>query len=320
MITHVIVGDIQPIIFRSSFFIMNSKLLFFFLAVFTITACSQPGSQHSEMGDKHDEMGGNHMEMKDEHMDHGSDLQASDTERLIDSPRHHEWVEISNGDKKISTWVVYPEVDEKRPVVLLIHENRGLNDWARSMADQVAEAGYIAVAPDLLSEFSDSEKTTRDFADEDEARTALSQLDPEGVISDLKAVSQWAKSIPSANGKLVSAGFCWGGARSFEFATESNELDAVLVFYGTGPTDSSVYEQIDAPVFGFYGGADERVNATIPDSEANMTAAGKSYEYEIYEGAGHAFMRSGESLEGEPANVAARNAAFERMKSILSEL
>ncbi len=244
----------------------------------------------------------------------------SPNDRLNASPRHHEWVEVRNGDKTLYTWVVYPEVGEKKLVVLLIHENRGLNDWARGMADQVAEAGYIAVAPDLLSDFSGAEKRTSDFVDEDAARTALSTLDPVQVISDLQAVADWAKAIPSATGQLALAGFCWGGARSFEFATQRDDLAVAMVFYGTGPTEKEAYGRISTPVYGFYGGADERVNATIPQSEQYMNEWGKTFDYEIYEGAGHAFMRSGEDPEGDPANVAARNAAFERMKRILSGL
>lgn len=245
---------------------------------------------------------------------------ASSVDRLNDSPRHGEWVEVNNNGKTIHTWVVYPETSEQTPVVILIHENRGLNDWARGMADQVAEAGYIAVAPDLLSEFSDQYSRTSDFPNEDAARTALGELKPEDVQSDLQAVADWAKTIPASNGKLVSAGFCWGGAQSFALATNSDDLAATLVFYGTGPEDASAYQNVSSPVFGFYGGADERVNATIDESEQAMESAGKEYDYVIYDGAGHAFMRSGEDPSGDPANIAARNAAWERMKEILSAL
>jgi carboxymethylenebutenolidase len=257
----------------------------------------------------------------EEHSMHGGEAStAMSQDRLNNSPRHQEWVEVKNGDKTIHTWVVYPEVSEKKPVVILIHENRGLNDWVRGMADQVAEAGYIAVAPDLLSGFSEEYERTSDFPNEDAARDALGQLDLNQTMSDLQAVADWSKTIPASDGTLVSAGFCWGGARSFQFATVSDDLDATLVFYGTGPEQPADYAKIDSPVFGFYGGADERVNATIPQSEQYMTAANKSFDYEIYEGAGHAFMRSGEDPSGEAPNVAARNAAWERMKEILAGL
>lgn len=253
-------------------------------------------------------------------MDHGESSSVVSLDRLNTSPRHQEWVEVKNGDKTIYTWVVYPQTAAQAPVVILIHENKGLNDWVRSMADQVAEAGYIAVAPDLLSGFSADKTRTSDFTMPDDATKAISQLKPEDVQSDLQAVADWSETIAASNGKLVSAGFCWGGARSFEFAANSDDLDMVMVFYGTGPTDKSVYQSINAPVFGFYGGADARVNATIDTSKQEMEAAGKTYEPVIYDGAGHAFMRLGEDPSGEPANIAARNAAFDRMKELLSTL
>lgn len=257
-----------------------------------------------------------------EQMEHSesSDSMAMSLDRLSNSPRHQEWVEVKNGDKTIYTWVVYPETSDKVPVVLLIHENKGLNDWARGMADQVAEAGYIAVAPDLLSHSSATMTRTSDFPSDDDATKALSQLNPDSVMSDLQAVTDWAKTIPASNGKIASAGFCWGGGKSFEFATKSDDLSAAMVFYGSGPKEKADYANIDAPVFGFYGGADERINATIPQTEQFMQDAGKTYDYEMYEGAGHAFMRSGEDPNGEAANVTARNAAFERMKGILEGL
>ncbi len=257
-----------------------------------------------------------------EGMDHGSEAMSDGTteDRLNDSPRHHEWVEIQNGERTIHTWVVYPERADKAPVVLVIHENRGLNDWARSLADQVAEAGYIAVAPDLLSGFSEEFDRTSDFADEDAARDALYLLDPEQVQADLQVVAEYAKSITASNGKLATAGFCWGGAQSFQFAIESDAPDAVMVFYGTSPEDAESYAEISAPVFGFYAGNDERVNATINSAQTHMSEEQKQFDVQIYDGAGHAFMRLGEDSSGDPANKAARDAAWERMKEILSDL
>ncbi len=259
-----------------------------------------------------------------DHSSHSMEASSSTTntavQRLNNSPRHQEWVEVKRGDKTIHAWVVYPQTAEKVPVVVLIHENRGLNDWARGMADQVAEAGYIAVAPDLLSDFSETDKRTSDFENEDAARTALGQLKPEDVQADLAAVADWAKTIPASNGKLASAGFCWGGSQSFTFATKYDDLDLAMVFYGTGPADAAAYKTIKAPVEAFYGGADERVNATIEASEKAMTDAGKEFNYEIYDGAGHAYMRSGEDPGGEGPNVEARNASWERMKELLSAL
>ncbi len=258
----------------------------------------------------------------DEQMTHSesSAMSAPSRGRLTSSPRHQEWVEVKSGSKTIHTFVVYPEQSTPAPVVILIHENRGLNDWARSMADQVAEQGYIAVAPDLLSGYSEEFGRTSDFPDDDARTKAISSLKAESVASDLSAVIGWSKTIPSAAPKIVSAGFCWGGSQSFALATSSKDLAAALVFYGSGPKNEAAYAKITAPVFGFYGGADERINATLPATEAAMKKEGKKYEAVIYDGAGHAFMRSGEDPAGEKANIDARNQAWERMKKILSTL
>lgn len=277
------------------------KKIFVLAFAILLTACATPSPNQKTEGEK---------------------IQTPPTpnERLNESSRHHEWVEVQNGERTIYTWVTYPERKEKAPVVLVIHENRGLNDWARSLADQVAEAGYIAVAPDLLSGFSAEFDRTSDFTDDDAARDALYELDPLQVQSDLAAVAAYAKSIEASNGKLATAGFCWGGARSFEFASESDQADAIVVFYGTSPETVESYQDIQAPVYGFYGSDDERVNATIERAEVAMNEAEKTFDIEIYEGAGHAFMRLGEAADGTEANVAAREAAWEKFRSILSDL
>lgn len=245
---------------------------------------------------------------------------ANVSDRLNNSPRHQEWVMVKNGEKEIRTFVVYPETDGSSPVVLVIHENKGLNDWARGMADQLAEAGYIAVAPDLLSGFDPEHADTTAFASDDERTQAIMKLDPIQVQSDLHAVADWADTLPASNGKMASAGFCWGGSQSFAMSTSSDNLDMALVFYGTGPTDPAAYANVTAPVYGFYASNDQRVNATIPMSINAMADANKTYETVSYDGAGHAFMRSGEDPNGEAANVAARNAAWERMRQLLSTL
>ena len=108
--------------------------------------------------------------------------------RLEESPRHHEWVKVKQGDREVHSFVVFPEVKDKKMVIIVIHENRGLNDWARGMADQIAEAGYIAIAPDLLSGAGPNGGKTTDFENSDAARTAIYELEPNQVTSDLNAV------------------------------------------------------------------------------------------------------------------------------------
>ncbi|WP_397546450.1 dienelactone hydrolase family protein [Rhodothermus marinus] len=241
-------------------------------------------------------------------------------ERLERSPRHQEWVAITYDDRTVHTFVVYPERDSPATAVVLIHENRGLSDWVRSVADRLAEAGYLALAPDLLSGMAPGGGRTADFPGEDAAREAIYRLPPEQVMADLDAVVDYARNLPAASGKVAVAGFCWGGAQAFRFATHRPDLAAAFVFYGTGPDDPEAVARIQCPVYGFYGGNDARVNATIPRTDSLMRAAGKTFVYEIYEGAGHAFMRRGETADTTDANRRARDAAWQRWLRLLQAL
>lgn len=237
--------------------------------------------------------------------------------RLETSPRHHEWVTIQSDGRPLHAWVAYPERSDNAPAVLVIHENRGLNDWARSVADQLAERGYLAIAPDLLSGTGPGGGRTSSFASEDAAREAIGALDMQRVRTDLRNAADYVRRIPSASGTLYVAGFCWGGARAWEVANDYDPLAAAFVFYGTGPSDPAGVAGIDAPVYGFYGGDDARVNATIDRSAELMRQAGETFEPVIYPGAGHAFMRSGELPDGSPANRQARDQAWVRWLTLM---
>jgi carboxymethylenebutenolidase len=240
--------------------------------------------------------------------------------QLEESPRHHEWVSVTYNGRTVHSFVAYPEVSENVLTVIVIHENRGLTDWVRSFADQVAEAGYIAIAPDLLSQFDENHQRTRDFANDDAARDALYQLDPDQITSDLLAVQEYIATVPGANGQVVVSGFCWGGSQSFRFVTNASGLSAALVFYGSATTDEERIRNITAPVYGFYGGNDQRINATIPETESMMNKHGKFFDYKIYEGAGHGYMRTGDDPDGTEANIIARNKTWEWLHEILDEL
>jgi carboxymethylenebutenolidase len=238
--------------------------------------------------------------------------------RLEASPRHREYVSIKNGDRTIQTFVVYPEVNQKVPVVILIHEIFGLSDWAKSMADDLAAAGFIVVAPDLLSGAGPNGGGTDSFSGMDAITKAVSGLNPDTVTADLDAVADFAKKIPAGNGKIATAGFCWGGGKSFAFATHRHDLSAAFVFYGPGPADVST---ITAPVFGFYAGNDARIGATLPATIAAMKAAGKRFEPVTYDGAGHGFMRAGVDPNNTvPGNKTAREQGFTRLVSLLKDM
>ena len=249
-------------------------------------------------------------------------LQAQDfaLKQLDNSPRHQEWAQVKSGNRTIQCFIAYPEKSEKTPVIIVIHENRGLTDWVRSFADQLAEAGYIAIAPDLLSDFSPEKTRTSDFANSDEARNAIYQLKPEQVTADLNAVQAFAAKIPASNGKTGVIGFCWGGGQSFRFATNNDQIKVALVFYGSAPDKPEEIQKINVPVYGFYGEKDERINAGIPSTAELMKKEGKQYDYKIYAGAGHAYMRMGDDPAAPAELKKARDDSWERIKAILAKM
>ncbi len=221
-------------------------------------------------------------------------------------PRHREWVNVKYGNRVVSCFVVYPEVKSKATAVV-IHEIFGMTDWVQLLADELAEAGVIAIVPDLLSgvgPLADIGKAIRD-------------LPPEQITTDLNAVADYVSKLPAANGTVAVAGFCWGGSQAFRFATNRPRLAAAFVFYGSGPDSPEAIAAIKAPVYGFYAGNDARIGATVPKTQELMKAAGKSYEVVAYDGAGHGFMRAGEAPDAAQANKKARDDAWTRWKSLL---
>jgi len=240
--------------------------------------------------------------------------------RLEKSPRHQEWVKVKQGNRDVQSFLVFPEVKDKATAVVVIHEIFGLTDWARSVADQLAEAGYIAIAPDLLSGMAPGGGGTNELGGRDKVTRAVSSLPPNQVTADLNAVAAYVSKLPACNGKVAVAGFCWGGGQAFRFATNNNEIKAAFAFYGTGPMNKEDIGRITCPVYGFYGGNDARVNATIPKSTELMKDAGKTYEPVTYDGAGHGFMRAGEAPDTNEANKKARDEAWTRWKELLKKI
>src|ERR1051325_9168188 len=240
--------------------------------------------------------------------------------KLEKSPRHQEWQKIENGKRKVESFVAYPEVKDKATAVIVIHEIFGLSDWARLAADEFAEAGYIAIAPDLLSGMGPNGGGTKEIGAQEVGR-AIQSLPPEQITKDLDAVAAYVSKLPACNGKVVVAGFCWGGGQTFTYATHNKDIKAALSFYGPMPREEAAIKRIECPVYGFYGENDNRIDSMIPKAEEMMKAAGKKYEPVIYKGAGHGFMRAGEDPTAKgasaQANKKAREEAWARIKEIL---
>lgn len=238
-----------------------------------------------------------------------STLPASGDEakaRLAASPRHGEWAMVATGaGDSTRVWVVYPERSDKAPVVVVIHEIFGLSPWIRSVADQLAADGFIAIAPDLLTKYNVPGSPLE--PDPDSARAVIASLTPAETNRQLDAVAKWGMALPAALQSYGVVGFCWGGSASFNHATHAPDLGAAVVYYGTSPSAEAL-ANVRAPVLGLYGGNDARVNATIPAADSIMKALGKSYKPEIFDGAGHGFLRQQSGADG--ANMAATRAAW----------
>lgn len=235
------------------------------------------------------------------------------------APPSEGWVEITRDGRTLHAYLARPDGPGPFPALLVIHQNRGSSEWIRSVADRIAELGYIALAPDLLSGMAPGGGNTADFADSDAAREAIGDLPQDQVIADLNAAADYLAELPDSDGAVSVSGFCWGGRQTFAFAAARPDLEAAYVFYGTGPENPSAYANVGARVYGFYGGEDNRVNATIDASRAAMEAAGKTYEPVVYEGAGHGFMSRGEAAEAGDPNRVAMEAAWERWRTLLAE-
>lgn len=231
-------------------------------------------------------------------------------QRLAKSSRHQEWVKVKNGAREVSSFVVYPEVKNRATAVVVIHEIFGMTDWIQSLTDQLAEAGYIAIAPDLLSGMGPNGGGTSSL-DRNAVGQTIRDLPPDQITADLNAVADYVAKLPAANGKVVVAGYCWGGSQAFRYATNNPNIKAAFVFYGSAPTmtaagpdqgkaDKAAFARIKAPIYGFYAGNDARINATLPATAEAMAELKKTFDQVTYEGSGHGFMRAGDAPQPTP--------------------
>lgn len=179
-------------------------------------------------------------------------------------------------------YFVTPKAAGKYPGVIVIHENRGLNPHIKDVARRLAAAGFAALAPDYLSDLGGTPD------DADKARDMIGTLKPEAIIASSKAALAAVIVNPTSNGKSGAVGFCWGGGAVNDLAVGDQTLSAGVAYYGRQAKAADV-AKIKAPLLLHYGALDERINAGIPDFEAALKAAQKTYELFVYEGANHAF-------------------------------
>jgi len=170
----------------------------------------------------------------------------------------------------------------RRPAVILIHENRGLNVHIEDVARRLAAAGFLAIAPDALSASGGTPP------DEDLARQRISALDSEATLGLYLAAVHHAAGHEYGNGKVGCVGFCWGGGMSGRLAAHSTELSAAVVFYGMPPSAEEA-ARVRAPLLLHYAGRDTRINEAVPAFESALEAAGRRYELHMYADVDHAF-------------------------------
>jgi carboxymethylenebutenolidase len=232
---------------------------------------------------------------------------AQADERLASSPRQAEWVTIGVGEDSVRAWVVYPEQRENAAVVVAVHDNRGMSNWIRAVADQLAADGFIAIAPDMLSTLPVPRETDGD-SDPDSVRAMIGRVDQATRDRYIQSFGEWGTRVPGASDQYGIVGFCWGGSTVFAHAVAApSTLGAVAVYYGGSPAPDRL-STVRAPIMGLYGEDDARVNATVPPAKAALDAAGRTFETHTFAGAGHGFTRSQEARDG--ANRAAIEQAW----------
>jgi carboxymethylenebutenolidase len=188
-------------------------------------------------------------------------------------------------DTEMIAYLARPKKEGTYPAVLVIHENRGLQEHVKDVARRLAKAGFIALAPDLVSRSGGSEKLGFD-----PIAGVLGAAKPEDLVKDLSAGIDYLMTQAGVKaGKVGVVGFCFGGGYTLRLAGANPKVTAAVPYYGPSPTPPTLVASTNAAILAHYGGTDTRVNAGIPDLEAAMKAAGKTFEKRIWEGAPHAF-------------------------------
>ena len=186
------------------------------------------------------------------------------------------------GGTRINGYLARLKAKGKRPAVIVIHENRGLNPHIQDVARRLALEGFLAFAVDLLSPLGGTP------SDEDKGRDMIGTLDPAETARRLTPAVPFLERHPESTGKVGAVGFCWGGGMVNRLAVLSPDLKAAVAYYGMQPPAAAV-KSIHAALLLHYAGLDSRTNAGIPAYEAALKAAGKTFNIYVYPNANHAF-------------------------------
>lgn len=210
---------------------------------------------------------------------------------------------------EITAALARPKGNGKLPGVVVIHENRGLNDHIRDVARRVALEGFLALAPDALSPAGGTPK------DEPKAIALIGQLDQQSTIKNFVAAAQYLKTHSGSTGRVGVVGFCWGGAMANQLAVNSPDVAAAVPYYGRQPAPEDV-PKIKAALLLHYAGIDEAINKGIPAYEEALKKAGVDYRIYMYEGAQHAFNNDTNAAR---YNKEAAELAWKRTTAFLKE-
>ncbi|HEV8677124.1 MAG TPA: dienelactone hydrolase family protein [Methylomirabilota bacterium] len=223
-----------------------------------------------------------------------SDYAGAQTVPETDARIGTEEVTYPGSTGTVTGYLARPAGAAKAPGVIVIHENRGVQPHIRDVARRAALAGYVTLAPDLMSAVGGTP------ASEDEARTRFARVELPVALADALKSIEYLRARPDATGKVGVVGFCWGGSLVGEIAAAGADVQAGVVFYGIAPPLDKV-SAIKAPLLLHYAGLDDRVNATVPPFEDALKKAGKTYTLHVYEGTKHAFHNDTAGARYDPA-------------------
>ena len=193
-----------------------------------------------------------------------------------------EYINYPGVPNQMKAYIARPKAEGKYPAVIVIHENRGLNEHIEDVTRRAAKEGFLAIAPNALSALG---KTP---ANEDEARQLFQQLKAEDNLANFMGAFDYLKNRKDYNGNVGCVGFCWGGGMSNSLAVNQPLLKAAVAFYGKQP-DAADVGKIKAAVQLHYAGLDTRVNEGIPAYKEALEKEKVNYELYMYEGVNHAF-------------------------------
>jgi carboxymethylenebutenolidase len=228
---------------------------------------------------------------------------ANDPRLAIDN------VSYESAKGKVNGYLVRPKAKAKRPTVIVVHENRGLNPHIKDVARRLGAEGFLALAVDLLTSSGGTP------TDEDKGIDMIRKLNLNDTTVQLAGAVPYLEKHPESNGKVGAIGFCWGGGLVNRLAVVSGDLKAAVPYYGAQPPAAQV-ARIKAPILAHYGALDERIDKGIPAFEAALKANHKTYQIFVYEGANHAFNNDTNAAR---YNKAAADLAWSRTLAFLKE-